>query len=209
MGGPRGAGDVLIRALPPVASEAASVGRDDPDLLGAFARGDSAALGELFDRHHVAVYRFVSRLTGAARADLDDLVQGTFVEVARSAARFDGRAAFRTWLFGIALNVARRHVRGRIRRRRVMDDDADQRPSDVPGADRPDENAERRELLARVDRAVAGLPADLREVFVACEIEDLPGAEVARALGIPEGTLWRRLHDARKKVRTAVEGDAP
>jgi RNA polymerase sigma-70 factor (ECF subfamily) len=58
-------------------------------------------------------------------------------------------------------------------------------------------------------QAVDGLPDPLREVFVACEIEDLPGAEVARVLGVPEGTLWRRLHDARKAIRTAMGGLDP
>lgn len=173
-------------------------------LLSEFAAGDSEALGELFDRHHQAVYRFLARLTGARPADLDDLVQATFVEVVRSSARFDGRSPVRTWLFGIAVNVARHYVRARVRQRRLVVDDADERPSQVPGADRPDDNAAHRELLSRVAQAIAALPQDLREVFVACEVEDLPGKEVALALGIAEGTLWRRLHDARKRVRATV-----
>jgi RNA polymerase sigma factor (sigma-70 family) len=183
--------------------------RTDAALLRSFATGEGAALGELFDRHHRAVYRFLGRLSGARHADLDDLVQGTFLEAARAAARYDGRAAVRTWLFGIAINVARHHARGNARRRRIVGDFGDDRPSEIPGPDRPDENAERRELLARLARAVDALSPELREVFVACEIEDLPGADVARVLGIPEGTLWRRLHDARKRIRVAVEGDTP
>ncbi len=181
----------------------------DDALLSRFTRGDGEALGELFDRHHRAAYRFLSRLTGAHDADLDDLVQATFMEVARAAPRFDGRAAVRTWLFGIALNVARRYKRGNARRRRVISDAAGaDRPSDVPARERPDESVENRELLAAVERAIHGLPPALREAFVACEIEELPGAEVARLLGIPEGTLWRRLHDARKALRAALGGRA-
>jgi RNA polymerase sigma-70 factor (ECF subfamily) len=176
----------------------------DDVLLARFARGDGAALGELFDRHHRAAYRFLGRLTGADDADLDDLVQATFMEAARAAPRFDGRAAVRTWLFGIAMNVARHYKRGQARRRRVIDDAAEERPSEIPGRERPDEHAANRELLELVAGAVQALPVSLREVFVACEIEELPGADVARLLGIPEGTLWRRLHDARKALRTAL-----
>jgi len=181
----------------------------DAVLLARFVSGDGSALGQLFDRHHRAVYRFVARLSGARHADLDDLVQGTFLAAARAAARYDGRAAVRTWLFGIAINVARHNARGNARRRRIVGTFEDDRPSQIPGPDRPDENAERRELLERLGRAVDALPSDLRELFVACEVEDLPGADVARALGIPEGTLWRRLHEARKRVRAAMKGDAP
>jgi RNA polymerase sigma-70 factor (ECF subfamily) len=181
----------------------------DAALLSEYAHGNAEALGELFDRHHRATYRFLARLTGANHADLDDLVQVTFVQVARSASRFDGRAMVRTWLFGIAINVARHHVRGNVRRRKVIaDPDDDEQPSRIPGHDRPDETAENRELLLHLERAIDELPHKLREVFVACEVEDLPGPDVARLLRIPEGTLWRRLHEARKAIRAAL-GESP
>ena len=198
----------MIRVAPSLPlPDGADVARSDASLLEDFARGETQALGELFDRHHAAVYRFVARLTSTDRADLDDLVQQTFVEVARRASQFRGAAAVRTWLFGIAVNVARHDARSRTRRRRVIGDFGRERPSQVPGVDRPDETSERNELLERLARAIDALPLPLREAFVACEVEDLPGAEVARQLGIPEGTLWRRLHDARKKVRAFIEGD--
>jgi RNA polymerase sigma-70 factor (ECF subfamily) len=199
----------MMRLASAIEASDAGEGRTDDALLTAYAHGDSDALGELYDRHHRAVYRFLFRLTGGSAADLDDLAQATFVEVARSAARFDGRSAVTTWLFGIAVNVARHHRRGMARLRRVVAEPGEDRPSDVPGADRPDDNAERRQILSRVASAIEHLSDDLREVFVACEIEDLPGRDVASMLGIPEGTLWRRLHEARKKVReAALGGDA-
>ena len=177
----------------------------DDVLLTRFAQGDRDALGELFDRHHRATYRFLARLTGAHAADLDDLVQSTFVEVARAASRFDGRATVRTWLFGIGLNVARHYRRGIARRRRVITETFDERPSQIPGVDRPDQAAERSELLGALDRAIVELPTPLREAFVACELEELPGADVARLLGVPVGTVFRRLHDARKALRAALK----
>jgi RNA polymerase sigma-70 factor (ECF subfamily) len=177
----------------------------DEALLERFARGHGEALGELFDRHHRATYRFLARLTGASLSDLDDLVQTVFVEVARAAARFDGRSAAKTWIFGIAVNVARHYRRGAARRRNVILDSDAERPSEVPGPDRPDENAERRELLAALGRAVTELPPLLREAFVACDIEDLSGADAAKILGVPAGTVFRRLHEARKALRAAMK----
>src|SRR5205814_1678289 len=142
--------------------------------------------------------------TGAAAADLDDLVQAVFMEVARAARRFNGRSTPRTWIFGIAVNVARHHVRGAVRRRRVIAEPDAERPSQVPGGDRPDRNAEHRELLAALDRAVRALPDPLREAFVACEIEGLSGADAAKVLGVAEGTVFRRLHEARKALRAML-----
>ena len=54
--------------------------------------------------------------------------------------------------------------------------------------------------------ALSALPPILRETFVLCELEDVPGPEAARALGVREGTLWWRLHEARRRLRAAVDG---
>jgi len=176
----------------------------DEALIAACAVGEPGALGLLFDRHHRAVFRFVARL--AADADADDLVQTTFVEVWRGAARYRGGSAVRTWLLGIAANLVRRHVRGEVRRRAAMTSLA----AAPPVLERaPDDAAIRRQLTRRLGEALAALPHDLRVAFVMCDLEEVPGVEAARALGLREGTLWRRLHDARKALRAALDGGAP
>ncbi len=173
-------------------------------LVASVASGDQAALGQLFDRYHLAVFRYLSRLSGSDSSQLDDLVQATFIEVLRAAPSFDARSRVRTWLFGIASNIARHHRRSEGRRRRwqtVVDELPEEEPARIS---LPDGALERSELLERLGAAVLELPPDFREVFVACEVEALPGTEVARALGIPEGTLWRRLHEARKRVEARL-----
>jgi RNA polymerase sigma-70 factor (ECF subfamily) len=64
---------------------------------------------------------------------------------------------------------------------------------------------ERRRLMAKIADAIATLPHDQQVVFAMCDLEQLQGTDVARALGIPEGTLWRRLHHARRAIRAALE----
>jgi RNA polymerase sigma factor (sigma-70 family) len=178
----------------------------DEALLAACAVGERAALGALFDRHHQAVFRFLGRLIAAERHALDDLVQNTFLEVWRSASRFASKGAARSWILGVGANVARHHVRGEARRRAAMQ----QIPAESAGgsgagaARRPDDAAADRELVARLDVALAALPHDLAVAFVLCDLEDIPGVEAARALGVREGTMWRRLHDARKRLRAAI-----
>ncbi|CAN5712521.1 RNA polymerase sigma factor [soil metagenome] len=174
----------------------------DEALLAACATGDSAALGALFDRFHEVVYRFAGRLATTDEGARDDLVQATFLELQRTAGAFRGTSSVRTWIFGVAANVARHTLRGE-RRRRVRQakylEQIDVAPPQV------DEQVEQRKLLARIEEAVEGLPRDQQVAFILCDLERLPAIEVARVLEIPEGTLWRRLHTARKALRAAIE----
>jgi len=91
-------------------SELAAAPPTDGALLAHVANGNLEALGQLFDRHAEGVRAFLVRM-GATRADADDLLQATFLEVVRAAARFDPRFPARNWLLGIANAMFRRHRR--------------------------------------------------------------------------------------------------
>ena len=175
----------------------------DVALVAACATGDHAALAALFRRHSAALVRFVSRLVGVDSKDVDDVVQATFLGVWHAAARFTVASSVKTWLFGIASNVAAKHVRGEARRRAMRANVASLVVADAIG---PDALVAQRQLLAKVEVALARLPLELRVVFVMCVIEDVPGKEAAHVLGLREGTLWRRLHEARAELRAIVEG---
>ncbi len=174
----------------------------DEALLAACGTGDPNALGALFDRFHEAVYRFAGRLATTDELARDDLVQATFLEIRRTASSFRGPSSVRTWIFGVAANVARHTLRSERRRRARQAKYVEQLHS-VPAP--IDESVEQRKLLARIEAAIADLPRDLQVTVILCDLERLPAAEVARVLAIPEGTLWRRLHTARKSLREAIE----
>ena len=174
----------------------------DEALLAACATGDAPALGALFDRFHAAVYRFAGRLPMTDDLARDDLVQATFLEVRRAAHSFRGTSSVKTWILGVAANVARHTLRAE-RRRRVHQARYLEGISATP--ELLDEQVERKKLLARVAEALAALPRDQQIAFILCDLEQLPGVEVARVLEIPEGTLWRRLHTARKAMRETIE----
>ncbi len=171
--------------------------------MTACARGDTGALEELFHRHGDRVYRVLARTRGVDARDLDDLVQSTFIEVFRAAPAFAGKAAVGTWLLGIAINVMRHHLRGESRRRSLAAAATDVLAANVAWRS-PDEHAVRSQFLLRLERHLEILPSELQLVFTLCEIEGLRGVDVARALGVPEGTVWRRLHQARTRLRTAL-----
>jgi RNA polymerase sigma-70 factor (ECF subfamily) len=178
----------------------------DEALLASCAVGDSAALGALFDRHHEPVYRLVSRLLHTEPSEIDDLVQTTFLEAWRSAHRYHARGSVRSFLFGIAANTVRHHVRSAQRRRSAIADLPGQAASSNRADDGPDAQLLRSQQVSRLAAALHELPHDLRAAYVLCDLEDVPGVEAAQLLGVRAGTLWRRLHEARRALRAAIEG---
>jgi RNA polymerase sigma-70 factor, ECF subfamily len=197
---------IPIRRNTPLAVPAEDAQISDAALVAACAVGDSAALGVLFDRHHRGVYAFLSRLAGTDERDLDDLVQATFLEALRSAKRYRGEAPVHRWLFGIAAHIVSHHVRSEIRRKSFQT-----RLSVIPrrAPTEPSVAAERGQLMQRVRRAVDDLPHKQKVVYVMCELEEMPGVDVAKVLGMREGTVWRLLYQARVALRTALERREP
>lgn len=177
----------------------------DEALLASCGVGDSAALGALYDRHHEAVFRLVSRLLRAEPGEVDDLVQVTFLEAWKSAKRFSGKGTVKSYLYGIAANTVRHHVRS-VKRRR----DAFAAIPEPASTATPHETTLRAQQLVRLQRALDELPHDLRAAYVLCDLEDVPGVEAAKILDCRAGTLWRRLHEARAELRAAIEeGGSP
>jgi len=185
----------LLQLRPDAAIEEMS----DAGIVAACAADDRTARALLFERHVDAVHRFVGRMRGGDHDVIDDLVQSTFMRAFQGAARFRGDSA-RAWLFGIAANLVREYARKEIRRKRALAVVAHTQPR----------STERRDahLIARLPEAIAGLPHDLRAAFVLVDCEGERGIDAAMALGVPEGTLWRRVATARTKLREALHGGA-
>jgi RNA polymerase sigma-70 factor (ECF subfamily) len=185
--------------------EAGDADLSDAALVAACAAGDSAALAALFDRHGAAVHRFVARLAGVDDHAVDDLVQDVFLQAFCGARGFRGGSAVRTWLLGIAVNLARHHVRSDARSKSRGAVFLTRAAAEPPT---PAARAERAEFVERLGRAVDELPHDLRAAFLLCDVEGVRGVDAARTLGVREGTLYRRLHEARLALRRAL-GETP
>lgn len=176
---------------------------DDLALLRAAATGDEPAATAFFKRFHDSVLGFLSRMIGRDDPELDDLVQATFLSALDAADRFEGRSQVRTWVLGIAANKARTHRRGAGRRRTALAAIPEE-SSKVPS---PSDGVKREQLRERLAAAVDKLSAREREAFLLCDVEGIGGNVAAETLGVPQGTMWRRLHDARGKLRKALEGE--
>ncbi|QQQ78311.1 sigma-70 family RNA polymerase sigma factor [Saccharothrix sp. 6-C] len=174
----------------------ATAADDRPDLAGPHP---SWLFGQLFDRHSRPLHRYLARRVG----DLaDDLVGETFLIAFQTRAGYDpGRGTARSWLYGIATNLLRRHVRQEVRGLRA----AARAAGSAAGVE--DHGAR---VAAEVDastraRLLAGALVELdpgdRDVLLLTSWAGLDSNEVAEALGIPVGTVRSRLHRVRRRLR--------
>jgi RNA polymerase sigma-70 factor (ECF subfamily) len=171
----------------------------DAELMRQLATGQLGALGELYDRYHAPLRSFISRATSDAH-DVDDLVHATFLETAKCASRYDGRTSCRPWLIGIAAQLLRRRRHTLARFVTVLG---------ALRASAPTASDPRAALQARPDleRALARLSEAKRVTILMAEVEGLSCEEIARALGIPIGTVWTRLHAARRELRATFDAE--
>jgi RNA polymerase sigma-70 factor (ECF subfamily) len=154
----------------------------------------------LFRAHAAFVAGFLHRL-GAPKADVDDLVQEVFLIAHRKGGYVPGAGQPRTWLGAIALRVALAGRRTRARRRE--DNDELGMHAAVSQSKDPAQSFELRASLERVQRALDTLDLDHRAAFVLYEIEGESCDNIAAAFDLPVGTVYSRLHHARKRFLAA------
>jgi RNA polymerase sigma-70 factor (ECF subfamily) len=164
----------------------------DEELMAACREGSTEASSELFGRYHSLVWGFFRRRVWD-RARAEDLTQETFVALLKSAPRYEVRAPFRSYLFGIAYNLLKEE------RRRPGQLDG---PEALPGLAASTPNLD---VVMHVRQAIAGLDAIDRDVLLLREFETLSYTEIATALDVPINTVRSRLFRARMAVKEKLE----
>jgi RNA polymerase sigma-70 factor, ECF subfamily len=181
-------------ALPPV-------GAGPESALSAVGPGDLAEAAERLAREQLDfVFRSLRRL-GVAAEQLDDAVQDVFVVALRREGEFEGRSSHRTWLFGIAQNVAR-DCRRRERRARTHEPMGDEPTASAPS---PFDQVTSQEALRVIDAFLLSLDEDKRGVFIMAELEQIPVPEIARALSANVNTVYSRLRAARQAFTALLQ----
>ena len=201
------------------AHAAAPVADSDEFLMHAFAGGDAAAFTRLYDRHERATWRFIRHRLGTQHeAAADDVLQETWISVARAAPRYVATARFTTWLFTVARNRVIDHLRGQANAMLSIDapapgqaagDDDGERWADRVAADSADGPLARIESRQQADAflaALAQLPEAQREAFVLQAEGGLSIDEVASATGVGAETAKTRLRYAKARLRTLLAG---
>ena len=153
-----------------------------------------------YDVYFDFVWRAMRRL-GVHEAAIEDAVHDAFLVVHRQLPRFEGRSTLKTWLYGIALRVARDYRR-RDRRKgglQALNDDisAEGRTPEEASADH--------EAVRLLDRVLSELDEDKREAYVLAEIEGMNVPEIAELVGVNLNTLYSRLRIARTHVETRLQ----
>ena len=189
------------------------MGESDEALMSAYRAGDVRAFELLVARHEKPIWSFLRRSVRDA-ATAEDLLQEVFLRVVKSADEWKGTAKFSTWLYTIARNLCVDQARRAVHRRAASldgtgtaaDPEATTSLHDrIPSADAPaDAVVADRQARARIDRAIAALPDEQREVFLMREVMEMPFAEIAAAVGASEPTVKSRMRYALEKLRAAL-----
>ncbi|MEZ4442784.1 MAG: sigma-70 family RNA polymerase sigma factor [Polyangiaceae bacterium] len=166
-------------------------------------RGDRAALERLLEDNEARIYRFALKLCRHPE-DARGVLQETMIDAVRGIERFREDASLPTWLYTLARNrCLKRRRKSRFAPSEITPlHEEPPMASEVPT---PDEQLESAELRRAVERAIARLDDEQREVLVLRDVEGASGAETAQILGISVAAMKSRLHRARKALREALE----
>jgi RNA polymerase sigma-70 factor (ECF subfamily) len=188
--------------------EAERAGAGDPQvdelaLVNAVRRGEAGSREALYHRYKRRVYALAVRIVGTV--DAEEVAQEAFIRIFRGLDKFRGDAALSTWIYRLAVNAALSH------RARRGSPGAHASPESVEAALAGEAAAEPPRgdavLRARLERALAELPAGYRTVIVLHDIEGLEHEEVAAILGCHVGTSKSQLHKARARLRAILAAD--
>lgn len=189
--------------------------QSDEALVEAYrVRAQEEAFALLVARYKQELFRFLVKFTGKP-AIADELFQEVFLQVHISIETFDTERRFKPWLFTIAANKARDHLRKHVRKQAVSfsalsgRQDEDRSVVDLLEADvaMPSDVADRHEVQDLVRRVVQSMPEHLREVLLLAYFEKLAYKEIAEMLEIPLGTVKSRLHTAVGTFATAWKAE--
>src|SRR5262245_64321478 len=187
----------------------------DADLVARARQGDTAAFGDLIDRHRPAVYRAALAALGS-HADAEDTAQDAFLAAYRRLDSFRGEASFKTWLLTITWHQAinRRRSLGRLWHRLIeprvsgLHENAEElSPFDGIAASgpTPEQSAADNQLRRDVLAAIRALSPKLRDALLLAQAGTYSYDEIGAMLGVPTGTVKWRVSEARKVIRKRLD----
>jgi RNA polymerase sigma-70 factor, ECF subfamily len=189
---------------------AAPADADDLEAIRAVLTGDEDAFRRLVDKYSPSIFNLAYRMTGDP-ADAEDLAQEAFLQAYSKLGDFRVGARFHPWLYTIALNLCRNHLRRKaiVRWLPLYTERGDDPPTTLDPPDQalnPEQALLDQEGDKRLAEAIAALPVKYREVFVLRQSEGLSYEEIAQVTGLPMGTVEVRLYRARNRLIQSLKG---
>jgi len=185
----------------------------DPDavLMLRVKRGDRAAFAELVEKYKQPVMNLVYR-TLRDEAEAEDLAQNVFLQVYKSAKRYESRAKFSTWLFTIARNLCLNEIRRRSRHPADSLEESHAEHEDQPrqqfedkSSVPPPEKLLHGELAQKIEEALAGLPENQRTAILLCRQDELSYEEIAKILGCSLSATKSLIHRGRETLKEKLK----
>jgi RNA polymerase sigma-70 factor (ECF subfamily) len=171
----------------------------DESLMLQLCQGDMRSFERLFQRYGAAVRGYLGRWVRPENAE--DLTQTTFLSLLRGRGRFDPKAKFKPWLYAIATNAARDHLRRRRPEELTATGELPPLPSEATTVSERDEGLER-----AVQQALSQLPERLRLPILLHRFQHLSFSEIAQALDASESAVKVRAHRGYKRLRVLLQG---
>jgi len=198
-----------VVALTPMHGVTVEGERSDHELVQDARGGDHQAFEALVRRYSERAFRAAYRVLRDPSSS-EEILQEAFIKAYKGLHGFESRSSFYTWLYRIVVNLALDRRRSEARAPSVEWDDSvsgrvDPRASG-PVALNPELDSQRLRVRALIVEGVQGLPEGQREVLLLREVDGLSYEEIAVSMGISKGTVMSRLHYARKKMVTFLEG---
>jgi RNA polymerase sigma-70 factor (ECF subfamily) len=177
----------------------------DEVLVEQVKAGKERALEDLMERYRSRVYRLAFRFAGE-KEDAEEIVQEVFMTLYQKLDQFQGKSAFSTWLYRVAVNTSLMKIRNQARGEHVsIDELSEDHFQHDEDAQNPDETIMTEEALQRIENAVGRLPDDFKTVVVLRDIEGFSNEETAEILGISAAAAKSRIHRARAYLRQRLE----
>lgn len=181
---------------------------EDAEWVRLAQSGDASAFEALVVKYQRRIARHVARYVRRA-ADVEDVVQDTFIRVYRGLPSFRGDSSFYSWLYRIASNVAISALKRDPAPVLLGDDAPDERADAFQPGVSDNEDPERRLIASQiadaVQRALERLQPELAEALMLYEVEGKSYAEIAQMVGIPIGTVRTRIFRAREFIAQRLE----
>lgn len=199
-------GNLTAVAVTPVSGSPASGNREiDHELVLRAQKGDKRAFGMLVDKYQRKLGRLLSRMI-RDQAEIEDVVQESFIKAYRALPNFRGDSAFYTWLYRIGINTAKNYLVSMGRRPTVSTDieieDAEnfEDGNELRTMETPESSLMTKQIAQTVNDTVASLPEELRTAITLRELEGLSYEEIATIMSCPIGTVRSRIFRARETI---------
>lgn len=181
----------------------------DEDLMEMFQKGNETAFNELVFRYEKRLHNFLYRYTHNHQ-DCEDLVQETFLRVHKSKHLYERIAKFSTWMYTIALNLAKSLYKKKQKMLKFSIHEDENDPNDYEfqiedNSILADEELHQKLCIEQLKKALDTLPDEFKEVVVLRDIQELTYEEISEKTGVPMGTVKSRINRGRAQITELIE----